>query len=94
MVFLKILIWANIISYNYPGLTGLSNSSLRKVVTVFFSRKTCVELIVSFPLIRRITIYSVFIIRANFILTLAVLLVYVPWQDTEYVGSLENVKEA
>ena len=58
-IFLKILtcIWANIISYNYPGLTGLSNSSMREVVTVLFSRKTCAELIVSFPLIRRITIY-------------------------------------
>ena len=40
-----------------PGLTGLSNSSLRKVVTVLFSRKTCAELIVCFPLIRKITIY-------------------------------------
>ena len=41
-ILLKILtcIWVNIISYNYPGLTGLSNSSLRKVVTVLFSRKT------------------------------------------------------
>ena len=44
------------------------------------SRKTYAELIVNFPLIRRITIYSVFVIRANFILTLAVLSVYVPWQ--------------
>ena len=58
-IFLKILtcIWVNIISYNYPGLTGLSNSSMREVVTVLFSRKTCAELIVSFPLIRKITIY-------------------------------------
>ena len=58
-IFLKILtcIWANIISYNYPGLTGLSNSSMREVVTVLFSRKTCAELIVSFPLIGKITIY-------------------------------------
>ena len=77
-----------------PGLTGLLNSSLRKVVTVLFSRKTCTELIVSFPLIRRITIYWVFVIRTNFISTFVVLLVYVPWQDTEYVGSLESVDEA
>ena len=57
-IFLKILtcMWANIISYNL-GLTGLSNSSLRKVINVLFSGKTCTELIVSFPLIRRITIY-------------------------------------
>ena len=48
-IFLQILtcIWADIVSYNYPGLTSLSNSSLRKVVTVLFSRKTCAELIVS-----------------------------------------------
>ena len=37
---LEILIWVNIISYNYPGLTGLLNSSLRKVITVLFSRKS------------------------------------------------------
>ena len=33
-VFLRILIWANIISYDCLGLIGLSNSSLKKVVTV------------------------------------------------------------
>ena len=75
-VFLKILIWANILSYNYPRLIGLSNSLLKKVATVLFPKKTCAELIVSFPLIRRITIYSVVIIRANFILSL-VLSVYI-----------------
>ena len=32
--------------------------------------------------------------QGNFILTLVVLLVYVPWQDTEYEGSLESMKEA
>ena len=75
-VFLKILIWANILSYNYPRLIGLSNSLLRKVATVLFPKKTCAQLIVSFPLIRRITIYSVVITRANFILSL-VLSVYI-----------------
>ena len=63
-------------NYNYPKLIGLLNSLLRKVLTVFFAKKTCAELIVSFPLIRRFTIYSVVIIRANFILSLA-LSVYV-----------------
>ena len=75
-VFLKILIWANILSYNYPRLIGLSNSLLRKVATVLFPKKTYAELIVSFPLIRRITIYSLVIIRANVILSL-VLSVYI-----------------
>ena len=75
-VFLKILIWGKILSYNYPRLIGLSNSLLRKVATVLFPKKTCAELIVSFPFIRRITIYSVVIIRANFILSL-VLSVYI-----------------
>ena len=39
-IFLKILtcIWVNIISYNYPGLTSLSNSSLRKVVSLVFKK--------------------------------------------------------
>ena len=78
--FLKIPIWANILSYDYPGLIGFSNLSLRKVVTVLFSRKTCAELIVRFPYIRKITIYSVFVISPNFILTLVVLSVYVPRQ--------------
>ena len=50
------LIWANILSYNYPRLIDLSNSLLRKVATVLFPKKTCAELIVSFPLIQRITI--------------------------------------
>ena len=38
-VFLKILIWGKILSYNYPRLIGLSNSLLRKVATVCFQKR-------------------------------------------------------
>ena len=60
MAFLKILIWANVSSYVYLESIGSSNSFLKKVVTVLFSKKTCVELLDSSLLTPRTTISLVF----------------------------------
>ena len=59
-----------------PQIDRLIEFTLKKGRNCLFPKKTCAELIVSFPLIQRITIYSVVIIRANFILSL-VLSVYI-----------------
>ena len=63
-----------------PQIDRLVEFTLKKGRNcLMFPKKTCAELIVSFPLIRRITIDSFVIIRANFILSL-VLSVYIRQQ--------------
>ena len=85
---------ANIISYNYPGLTGLSNSSLRERSSLSCFQEKLAQSLSSVSHWFEGLPFTRFLLSGQILFWHVALLVYIPWQDTEYMGGLESMKEA